>query len=305
MLVHHLLRGTILSGFAFLIVYLTKTDQLALYIAPRMATYVKLSAIGLYAASMYQFYLVFRIWSGSRTEPDCDCDHTPSPSLTKNTMIYGLFLLPLCLGFLLPNTIMDSTIAAKKGMSLNGAINIARPSEAKASGTGNSPSLADASPSNSTQGRAAPSPDDMFPSDVYTESYAAYAKKLYTQDLIEVSEKQFIEILTTLDLYREPFLGKQVALSGFVYREPEMSASRFALSRFAMNCCSADALPYGLMVTYPKAEKYKNDTWLKITGTLELSEYKGNPVLQLKAAELESIPAPDSPYVYPDYDFGS
>ncbi len=224
----------------------------------------------------------------------------------KNTMIYGLFLLPLCLGFLLPNTVMGSTLAAKKGMSLNGSVNITRPAAGNTSGADQAAQISE-TPAGAgiyNGGSTPQSADEMFPSDVYTESYAAYAKKLYAQDSIEVTEKQFIETLTTLDLYRQPFLGKQVVLSGFVYREPEMSSSQFALSRFAMNCCSADALPYGLMVSYMQAEKYKDDAWLKITGTLELTQYNGNPVLQIKASGLENIPAPDSPYVYPDYDFG-
>ncbi|MGO4375534.1 DUF1980 domain-containing protein, partial [Paenibacillus sp. MCAF20] len=121
-MIHHLLRATILTGFAFFIVYLFQTDEMTLYIAPRMELYVKLSAIGLYAAAIYQIYAALQKRMGKQ-EVDCGCehDHEPSPSIAKNTLIYGLFLLPLALGFLAPTGTLGSALAAKKGVSLSGS----------------------------------------------------------------------------------------------------------------------------------------------------------------------------------------
>jgi putative membrane protein len=94
---HTIIRGLILTGFAFLIVRLDRSGSLGLYVASRTALYVKLSALGLYAASLFQFY------SAIARQPDCGCGCDSLSSPAKQTLVYMLFLLPLALGFLLPD----------------------------------------------------------------------------------------------------------------------------------------------------------------------------------------------------------
>lgn len=101
-MLHSAIRAAILSGFAFLIVHLARTDQLTLYTAPRMEPYVKLSALALYAAAGYQLYTAWQAFHGKTAAPACDCEHPPSTSWLKHIAVYSLFLLPLALGFLLP-----------------------------------------------------------------------------------------------------------------------------------------------------------------------------------------------------------
>lgn len=292
-MIHHLIRAAILTGFAMYIVYVDQTGEMPLYIAPRMELYVKLSALGLYAAAIYQIYAALQKRLGNR-EPACDCGHEPSPSVFKNTLLYGLFLFPLLLGFLVPTGTLGSELAAKKGVSLSGIEALERLT----------PDSVNSRPDGGTDNGEGKSADSLFPYDEYTEAHAAYGKRLYKQSSITVPEKQYIETLTTLDLYREAFAGKEVEISGFVYREEKMGDNRFAVSRFAMNCCSADALPYGLMIEWPKAMNYAQDEWVSVKGKLTTAAYMDNEVIVLKAEKLERIEAPASPYVYPDLDFG-
>lgn len=275
-MIHHLLRAAILTGFALFILYLDRTGEMALYIAPKMEVYVKLSALGLYAAAIYQVYAALQKRIGNQTQ-SCDCEHEPSPSVFKNIIIYGLFIFPLLLGFLVPAGTLGSDIASKKGISLSGI---------------------------STAGENGAGVDAFYPFDGYIEAHTAYAKKLYSQPLIRVPDTQFIETLTTFDLFREKLIGKEVEISGFIYHEDEMGKERFAVSRFAMNCCSADAMPYGLMVSWPKAMDYADDEWVTVTGRLTTSTYMNHVVMTLEAQRLERIKVPESPYVYPDLDFG-
>lgn len=307
-IVHHLIRAVILTGFAMYIVFLVRSGNLTLYIAPRMTIYVKLSAIGLYATAIYQLYAALQVWAGRRTAA-CECNHEPPLSITKNVLIYGMFVLPLALGFTLPDAALGSSAAAKKGVNFAGA-DLLNAGSAPSSRT---PGLPPAANAVQEEPQAKPTPggpkteaelDAMFPADNYTEAHAKYGKKLYHEEVISVPEKQFIETLTTLDLYRQNYMGKTVEISGFVHRQEGMTKDQFALSRFAMNCCSADALPYGLMISYPRAATYNNDVWLKVRGELTEEMFDGNPIIVLKAKQIQAIAAPESPYVYPDYDFG-
>ncbi|WP_036720455.1 TIGR03943 family putative permease subunit [Paenibacillus harenae] len=302
-MIHHLIRAAILTGFAMFIVYLDRTGEIGLYIAPRMELYVKLSALGLYAAAIYQIYAALQKRMGHEP-PDCDCEgHEPSPSIFKNTMIYGLFIFPLLLGFLVPTGTLGSALASKKGVSLTGSAAVERTAPQSPEGSnGDTPAANPAA--DEVKGEPDDELDRLFQADEYTEDHAAYGRKLYAEPVITVPDKQFIETLTTLDLFREAFIGKEVELTGFVYREDDMGEERFAVSRFAMNCCSADAMPYGLMIQWPKAMDYDSDEWVSVKGKLTTAEYQGYAILVIEAAKLERIQAPDTPYVYPDLDFG-
>lgn len=286
---HHLFRAALLAGFAFMIVYLFRSGQAVLYIAPRMELLVKLSALGLYAAAVYQIFAAIRT-KVHRHDENCECGHNHSKSPFKSTVMYALFLLPLLTGFLVPISTLGSAMAEKKGISFTGSESISR-TEARA------PSIPSAA--------AEPDLEALFPYDEYTVDHAKLGKKLYGEERIIVPEKQFIETLTTLDLYRDALVGKEVEISGFVYREEDMGEDRIAVSRFAMNCCSADALPYGLMITWPKAEQYSEDEWITVRGKLTVIEYAGNPIISLDATRIERIVAPSTPYVYPDFEFGA
>ncbi|NIK78425.1 putative repeat protein (TIGR03943 family) [Paenibacillus castaneae] len=290
-MIHHLIRAAILTGFAMFIVYLDRTGEMGMFIAPRMELYVKLSALGLYAAAIYQIYAALQKRIG-HTAPSCDCEHEPSPSVMKSILIYGLFIFPLLLGFLVPTGTLGSALASKKGVNFSTAVKLEQ--------TAPQSPHPDLKPDSKTDG----SIDSLFPFDEYTEAHAAYGKQLYKKTLIPVPEHLFIETLTTLDLYRNAFIGKEVEISGFVYREDDMGKEQLVVSRFVMNCCSADAMPYGLMINWPKAMNFANDEWVSVKGILSTAAYQDHDIISLDVTKIERIHAPDSPYVYPDLDFG-
>jgi putative membrane protein len=307
---HHMIKATILFGFAIYIVYLVKTDHILYYIAPRMVDYVKWSAVGLYAIAVYQVYQAIRSFWGSTAT--CDCDHTPSSSLLKNTVIYGLFCFPLLLGFMLPDASLGSSVAAKKGMNLSSSNNVKKetaavqspppapaatqaPSSSNASGTGVSDST---TPSSGKQ-------DEMFPSDKFTKHYAAYAKELYQSGVISVKEDMYMETLTTVDLYLDRFVGKKLELTGFVYRQEGMKDNEFVVGRFTVHCCSADASPYGVLVQYGRANQFADDSWVTVTGTIQQTKFNDMDIMLLKVEKITKAEPASAQYVYPNFNFGA
>lgn len=309
--VHHVLRSAILCGFAVYIAQLAGSGKLTLYIAPRMSDYVKWSAIALYAVAAYQAYLALAVLWGKRHA--CECEHPPSASLWKNIIAYGLFVLPLALGFLSPDAALGSSLAEKKGMNLSSSSSLKGTADTQKNASDPAPPSPDPDPS--APGDTPPSgitsnqpvPDELdrlFPADEFTETYANYGKKIYKEPLIHVEEQSFIETLTTLDLFRKAFIGKEVEISGFVYRTEDMNKQQFVIGRFIMNCCSADASPYGMLVHFDHANRYPNDTWIKIRGTLDQTVFNENEILVIQAQKIQKITPPESPYVYPNFDFG-
>lgn len=314
---HHFIKSAILFGFAVYIVYLIKTDNILFYIAPRMIDYVKWSALGLYAIAVYQVYLGIRSFLGTPAACDCDHDHdhTPSSSLLKNTAIYGLFVVPLLFGFLLPDTSMGSSLAAKKGMNLSSSSNVKKepaaaavpvPSASPATDSGSSGGASANAPAGTkSQTAASANADDLFPSDKFTEHYAKYAKQIYKSDLIRVKEDLFLETLTTVDLYIDRFIGKKMELTGFVYRQEEMKNNQFVVGRFSIQCCSADAAPFGVLVEYDRASAFADDSWVTVTGTIQKTKYNDMDIMVLKVEKIAKAEPSKSQYVYPNFDFGT
>lgn len=309
---HYAVRALLLLGFAGLIVYLVRTDNILYYIAPRMIIYVKLSAFGLYAIAVYQMYRAFRLWQG-RPAAACECEHPPTGSWLKHAAIYAFFAFPLLLAVVLPDMTMGSALAAKKGVNLSSASSV-RPAaatgeaaEAPAPNAAAEPSAASGAAETETPAAAENERmlDGKFAYDEYTEAFAKHASQLYREELIQVPEELYMETLTTLDLYMDQFAGKSIELSGFVYREEGMSDRQFVIGRFSIQCCSADAAPFGVLVEYDRAAHFANDAWLRITGTLDKSNYNGNELLTIRATKLTKIEAPKNQYVYPNFDFGS
>jgi len=336
---HYAARAIVLTGFALLIVHLVRSGNLNLYIAERMQFIVKLSALGLYAVAAQQLYSAIRAFFEKESHgPDCGCQHEMPASWGKSLLLYGWFALPLLIGYAVPDGLLGSSMASAKGVQFAPQTTVvSEPRGGRASEPAPSPELPVPSASESyvdtpaptaskpaaepkstaqeseSHGSAAAAPDRelspeeldlLFPSDNFTEAYAAYGKKLYSRDLIHVTPKWYIETLTTIDLYRDAFLGKTIEISGFVYREAGMGPKQFGVSRFAINCCSADASPYGVMAKFGHADTLETDEWVSVTGTLGTTSYNDIDIIQIDVTKVVKIPAPEDPYVSPDFDFG-
>ena len=82
-----------------------------------------------------------------------------------------------------------------------------------------------------------------------------------------------------------------------------MKAEQFVVGRLAINCCSADAAPYGILANYDQGKTLANNQWVRITGVVGKSKFKGNDVLTLNVVESVKVPEPKQQYVYPNFEF--
>jgi putative membrane protein len=321
---HYFFRTLILLGFSSYIVILTKTDALQYYIAPRMMIYVKIASVVLYMIACFQGYIALRAYWGKPVA--CECEQPVSRSALRNTVAYGLLILPLLIGFLLPNTALSSAMVASKGMNLSAAkSSIAKQNTdlitEKGAQTGldvsNKKSAAAPSPTSIPPVNSAPSSNTETPSKAITdvelqklfhadnewdEDFSKIGMILYKKETIVVKPEIYMEILSSIDLFKNNFIGKKIELTGFVYREENMQKNQFVVGRFAVSCCSADATPYGVMIDFPTAQSYPKDMWVKVTGTIQNGSYNGNEIFTIKATQIEKIATPESPYIYPNFE---
>jgi putative membrane protein len=288
---HYWIRAIILLGFTFYITHLVSTGNIIYYIAPRMTPYVKYASILLFGIAIFQVYLALQSNREDNDEEACDCEHVPSRSIFINIGTYSLFILPLLMGFMMPDMAMGSSVASQKGMNLSADQSMSQT----------------VATSQTTKMPVAFVEEDavlaeLFQSDTYTKDYALLGMRLYKQDLITIEEEGFMELLTSIDLYRENFIGKKIKMTGFVYREDDMLPNQFVISRLAMQCCSADTAPYGIMVESDIANKFAEDTWVEVTGVIGQTTYNDNQIMEIEALTLVTTVASETPYIYPYFD---
>lgn len=118
-------------------------------------------------------------------------------------------------------------------------------------------------------------------------------------NVINVNSKNFVfsldEILGNSDKYE----GKEIEITGFVYKDKNLKESEFIIGRFMMVCCAADLQIAGIRCESNKKELYNNDTWIKLKGKIKKDVYDGetDPIIIVEQVEKDSNP--DTSYVYP------
>lgn len=116
-------------------------------------------------------------------------------------------------------------------------------------------------------------------------------------DKIIVSEARYLDITDNIYTYLDWFLGKEIEIVGFVYKQPDLEDDQFVVARFGITCCVADASVFGILSTGGEMLEVEEDEWIRVTGylskiTLEDWDY---PYLQI--TNIEKVEEPKNPYI--------
>jgi putative membrane protein len=300
-LFHSLFRTIILFSFPLYMANLIKTGHIEYYIAPRMVDFVTWTVVALFLVALYQCNLTLTLLF-SKSSVTCDCDHSAPKSWLNGISLYILFALPIAAGLFLPNTVLGSSMVSQRGINLTGSnFSISASSTQNASITNSVDTVTNQSGSSDTSTNAEIA--KKFPVRVMA-SYAKLGMRLYQQPSIEVPDNKYMETLSSISLYLENFIGKEIKIKGFVYPDNNVTNNQFIIGRIGVNCCTADATPYGVIIENTGTVSYSKDTWLSITGTISKTKFNNEDVLMIKPSTIESISKPDSGfYVYPDPNF--
>lgn len=118
-------------------------------------------------------------------------------------------------------------------------------------------------------------------------------------NVIQVNSKNFVysldEILGNPDKYE----GKEIDLTGFVYKDEDLKQNQFIIGRYMMICCAADMQIAGITCDSNNLGNYDNDTWIKVRGKIkkDFSEDQVDPLIEVEHIEIDLNP--DTSYVYP------
>lgn len=125
------------------------------------------------------------------------------------------------------------------------------------------------------------------------------ADELKKTKFIKVTDRTFTEVMSELQFFPDDYMGKEITVTGFVFRPPAATKQQFSIVRYVVTCCTSDALPYGVLCELPGAEKYEEGTWLSLTGVIQTAKYEDRLVPSIKVTNQKVIAPPKNPYVFP------
>ncbi|WP_078553142.1 TIGR03943 family putative permease subunit [Bacillus alkalicellulosilyticus] len=305
---HTYIRGIILIGFALLILAMIVTGNIVYYIAPKMMPFIY------FATVVFLFLGAVQIIRSTKKDEEeyCDCgeDHSITGSPLTKILIYSIFIVPIVAGFVIPDRALDSSVAANRGIQYgSGVLNkpITTPAEAEDTLARAAAYLEDPDAyfegleENLEANSEHFSAEDFYTEEGFNNYYLELAEELKEHDTIVVTEENYLDVMTVLDIHMNEFLGKEIEILGFVYREEDFDDNQMVVARFAMTCCVADVAVYGTMIEADEASQYENDTWVRVSGTLNQTTYGDFAIPLIQLREITVVEEPDTPYVYPSF----
>ena len=105
------------------------------------------------------------------------------------------------------------------------------------------------------------------------------------------------DLLAYLGQAGELGVGQRVRATGLVARSSALEPDEFALLRYSIAHCVADARPLGLLVVAPGDAAWSTDQWVRIEGTLESRQRDGDRLVSVVAETIVPIDEPHNPYL--------
>jgi len=267
-----LLRFFILIGFLTLFYRVLTTKEILQMIHPQFTFNAKLGFALLALLAILQF---LRLLPSGETH-ECGCSHHFA------SLFHFVFIGTLVFGLVIPLRPLDSVIANQKGdkflfnTKINNTIKQQIPFD-------------NYEPLISVK---------KEPPNSAANFVGVRSAEKSTPPVINITDKNHVPYMVLLYENTQAYIGKQVAIKGFVYRPPNLAPNRFMVARFEISCCAADGVPSGLVVEWPDADKIKNDSWLEVQGAINQGFYQETPVPLLKAEKISHIEPLSTPYVY-------
>jgi putative membrane protein len=105
------------------------------------------------------------------------------------------------------------------------------------------------------------------------------------------------DLMSYLRQAGEASVGQRVRVSGPVAHSQALAQDEFALLRFSIAHCVADARPIGLLIVAPGQVSWTTDQWVRVEGVLASREHNGERLVSVIAEAITPIEEPTNPYL--------
>jgi putative membrane protein len=282
-------RAFILLAFSILLFKLHFSGDITKYINPK---YNGLSQSASIIFLILFFIQVTRIWTVKNSnehhcgahDHSCSHDHGDSTFIHKKLLAYTIIIFPLATGFLLPAKVLDASIVDKKG----GMTILSNQKPIEVEGT-------------HEQGELSIGHTEVIePEEEITEKeYKELKQNLAQNPSITMNDNVYSTYHDEIMRAPAKYIGREIELKGFIYKEDELKADQFVIARFLITHCVADASIIGFLSEFPEATTLQQNTWIEAKGVLDISTFNGIEFPVIKIKKLKELREPEEPYLYP------
>lgn len=274
-----MIRFLILSGYFELMMYLQVSGRLDQYINVHYR-YLVFLTMGL---SLILALVQLKIWAGSDKQAEHshhDHDHGLNKPYQRG-IAYLLLVIPLVVGLLFPTINLDTTIVEAKGFSF--------PVSKESVGD----------PEMNTQ-YLKPDTSIYYNKSDYNDQMTKLMKKYETDQKLEVTDENYLEVMELIYNYPNSFVGKNISFNGFIYETQKDQKKYDFMFRFGIIHCVADSGVFGLMTKLPENLTVKNNEWLHAEGTITLDFFEPfqRQIPAVNVTKAQTVTAPKNQYVY-------
>ncbi|WP_117168344.1 TIGR03943 family putative permease subunit [Paraliobacillus sediminis] len=296
-------RAIILLVFVIFIVRLHYTGDILKLINPKYVMLSKTAAILFLVLFVAQIKRILESNKHDHGEHDDHDghkhDHGNAPFTIRKFISYAIVILPLFTGFFFPMSTLDASIAANKGTMLSLSNNTSKADVSEENVTESEPESIEEGTSNEVQQDDNVADPNLYSNTISKEEHDTLIDELSERNSIEMTDQLYTTYHQEINMNADDFVGKEIKVTGFVYKEESFSANQLVLGRFIITHCVADAGVIGFLTEMDIAEELDEDTWVEAVGTIYLQEYEGDLLPAIKVTEWNVVEEPAQPYLYP------
>lgn len=116
---------------------------------------------------------------------------------------------------------------------------------------------------------------------------------------IEVNRVNYIETLMDMCDDLDSFVGSEISIDGFIFRDENMKSNEFVIGRLAISCCTADAQLLGYLCKYEgDCSKIIDNNWYNVKAKIETIVQDGMTYPYFNIEKIIKIDKPTDEYVY-------
>lgn len=125
--------------------------------------------------------------------------------------------------------------------------------------------------------------------------------QLALPEIANITSNNYTNILKIVHDNLDKYLNQKICFSGYVYRVYDFKDTQFVLARDMIISPDFQTLVVGFLCDYKDANKFKDGSWVEITGKITKGEYHGQiPIIEI--IDIKEIECPKEEYVYPPDD---
>lgn len=118
----------------------------------------------------------------------------------------------------------------------------------------------------------------------------------------EIQTKNYTNILKTVHENIDPYVGKKICFTGYIYRVLDLQENQFVLARDMIVSSNFQTVIVGFLCEYDEAKNFEDNAWVKVTGEITKGDYHGDmPIINVTSIESVNKPTQEE-YVYPPDD---